>query len=192
MAAIRASVGSGPPQISISKLDPLPKPLSDYSRKRNPSSEFLSKLNQFSCDSFLQRPALDSRGVFQLFQTGFVFFLSSPQTPYPPPLRHMHNVSGSFFLSSARKMREVKIGLKSGRGRWGITEASVTRNAGGRAMDALRSLIVLNALAPIGTVIVVHHTGSWAFSCVLGSSTGMGFERKKMILEHVKRVDNWL
>ena len=40
-------------------------------------------------------------------------------------------------------------------------EASVTRNAGGRAMDALRSLIVLDNLAPIGVVIVVHHTGSF-------------------------------
>lgn len=59
-------------------------------------------------------------------------------------------------------------------------------------MDALRSLIVLDALAPIGTVIVVHHTGSWTFSCVLGSSTGLGFETKKMILAHIKRADNWL
>lgn len=39
-------------------------------------------------------------------------------------------------------------------------------------MDALRSLIVLDALAPIGTVIVVHHTGSWTLSCFLGNLTG--------------------
>ena len=36
---------------------------------------------------------------------------------------------------------------------------AVIRNAGGRAMDAMRSLHVLNAIAPIGTVVVVHHTG---------------------------------
>lgn len=54
-------------------------------------------------------------------------------------------------------------------------------------MDALRSLIVLDALAPIGTVIVVHHTGSLPFSCFLEKPTGVGFERKKMLLAMLKK-----
>lgn len=33
------------------------------------------------------------------------------------------------------------------------------RNAGGRAIDALRSLIVLDGVIPIKTVIILHHTG---------------------------------
>jgi carbonic anhydrase len=37
-------------------------------------------------------------------------------------------------------------------------EMGVIRNAGGRAMDAIRSLVVLDTLVKIGTVIVVHHT----------------------------------
>lgn len=43
----------------------------------------------------------------------------------------------------------------------GKLDATVTRNAGGRAIDAIRSLIVLDNLVPIGAVIVVHHTGSF-------------------------------
>ena len=39
------------------------------------------------------------------------------------------------------------------------TEAAVIRNAGGRAMDAIRSLIVLDSVINLGTIIVVHHTG---------------------------------
>ncbi len=35
---------------------------------------------------------------------------------------------------------------------------AVIRNAGGRAMDAMRTLHLLNALTPLGLVIVVHHT----------------------------------
>ena len=34
------------------------------------------------------------------------------------------------------------------------------RNAGGRASDALRSLYALDAIGNIGTVVLVHHTGT--------------------------------
>jgi hypothetical protein len=40
---------------------------------------------------------------------------------------------------------------------------AVIRNAGGRAVDAVRSLVVLNSLAKIGVVLVVHHTGMDSF-----------------------------
>ncbi|OCK74953.1 carbonic anhydrase [Lepidopterella palustris CBS 459.81] len=40
----------------------------------------------------------------------------------------------------------------------GRGEAAVIRNAGGRASDAIRSLAALDAIANIGTVIIVHHT----------------------------------
>ena len=36
---------------------------------------------------------------------------------------------------------------------------AVIRNAGGRAIDSMRSLAVLNAINPVGLVVVVHHTG---------------------------------
>jgi carbonic anhydrase len=38
-------------------------------------------------------------------------------------------------------------------------EFGIIRNAGGRAADAVRSLVVLDALVPVGAVMVVHHTG---------------------------------
>lgn len=38
---------------------------------------------------------------------------------------------------------------------------AVIRNAGGRAMDSMRTLHVLNAINPLGLVVVVHHTGMW-------------------------------
>jgi hypothetical protein len=37
-------------------------------------------------------------------------------------------------------------------------------------MDAVRSLVVLDTLVKIGTVVVVHHTGS----CYVSSYTGLG------------------
>ncbi|KAF5583012.1 beta-carbonic anhydrase cab [Fusarium subglutinans] len=37
-------------------------------------------------------------------------------------------------------------------------KALVIRNAGGRAVDAYRSLEVMGTIAPIGLIIVVHHT----------------------------------
>lgn len=38
-------------------------------------------------------------------------------------------------------------------------EASEIRNAGGRAGPALRSIICLDHLVGVGTVVVIHHTG---------------------------------
>ncbi|KIL88437.1 hypothetical protein FAVG1_08517 [Fusarium avenaceum] len=37
-------------------------------------------------------------------------------------------------------------------------EALVIRNAGGRAVDAFRSLEVMGTIAPIDLIVVVHHT----------------------------------
>jgi carbonic anhydrase len=34
------------------------------------------------------------------------------------------------------------------------------RNAGGRAMDAMRSLLVLQTISAPGTIVVMHHTGN--------------------------------
>ncbi len=42
---------------------------------------------------------------------------------------------------------------------WRFEEVPVVRNAGGRAMDAMRSLLVLDAVIGLGTIIVIHHTG---------------------------------
>lgn len=42
--------------------------------------------------------------------------------------------------------------------------AGIIRNAGGRAFDAVRSLETLHAIAHLGNIIVVHHTGM-ANSC---------------------------
>lgn len=39
------------------------------------------------------------------------------------------------------------------------SEASEIRNAGGRAGPALRSIICLDHLVGVGTVVVIHHTG---------------------------------
>lgn len=41
----------------------------------------------------------------------------------------------------------------------GKTEASVIRTAGGRSMDCMRSLQVLDTVGNVGTVLVIHHTG---------------------------------
>ena len=40
-------------------------------------------------------------------------------------------------------------------------ESAVVRNAGGRASDAIRSLVTLDSLLPLGTIIVIHHTGNF-------------------------------
>lgn len=41
----------------------------------------------------------------------------------------------------------------------------VLRNAGGRVDDGvIRSLVVLDGLLGVGTVIVVHHTGQYRFN----------------------------
>lgn len=44
------------------------------------------------------------------------------------------------------------MGLESG-------PTAIIRNAGGRAMDAMRSIQVLHAINPLGLIVVVHHTG---------------------------------
>lgn len=49
-------------------------------------------------------------------------------------------------------MPEKFLGLETG-------PSAVIRNAGGRAMDAMRSLQVLNTINPLGLIMVVHHTG---------------------------------
>jgi carbonic anhydrase len=41
---------------------------------------------------------------------------------------------------------------------FGRGEAAVIRNAGGRVVDAMRSINALDAIGNTGTVIVVHHT----------------------------------
>lgn len=48
---------------------------------------------------------------------------------------------------------------------------AVVRNAGGRAIDSMRSLAVLNAINPLGLVVVVHHTGNQHSVTVFESST---------------------
>jgi hypothetical protein len=39
------------------------------------------------------------------------------------------------------------------------TEATMVRNAGGRAFDAIRTLSVLQTIGDPRTIIVMHHTG---------------------------------
>jgi carbonic anhydrase len=39
------------------------------------------------------------------------------------------------------------------------TEATMVRNAGGRAFDAIRTLSVLQTIGNPGTIVVMHHTG---------------------------------
>ncbi len=40
----------------------------------------------------------------------------------------------------------------------GIAEATMVRNAGGRAFDAIRTLAVLQTIGQPGTIVVMHHT----------------------------------
>lgn len=67
-----------------------------------------------------------------------------------------HGFKGLYILTCAdsRIFPEEIFGLKKG-------EANVIRNAGGRAIesDVFRSLGVMSTIAPIGTLIVLHHTG---------------------------------
>lgn len=39
------------------------------------------------------------------------------------------------------------------------SEATMVRNAGGRAFDAIRTLAVLQTIGNSGTIVVMHHTG---------------------------------
>ncbi|KAH7379053.1 carbonic anhydrase [Cadophora sp. MPI-SDFR-AT-0126] len=79
---------------------------------------------------------------------------------YTPPVRikeivaHMPPGQGMIFIVSCADARinpNEFLGLKHG-------EAQVIRNAGGRAMDAFRSLQVMGTIIPISLVVVVHHS----------------------------------
>ncbi|KAH7369480.1 carbonic anhydrase [Plectosphaerella cucumerina] len=76
----------------------------------------------------------------------------------PPPLLKqlvgIPNLPGSLCIltcSDSRVDPTQYLGLKIG-------EAFVLRNAGGRAVDALRSLQVISSIHPINLIVVVHHT----------------------------------
>ena len=45
-----------------------------------------------------------------------------------------------------------------------MLEHFVIRNAGARAEDALRSLIALDNIIGIGTVVIIQHTGSFVIN----------------------------
>ncbi|UZP40415.1 hypothetical protein NXS19_008231 [Fusarium pseudograminearum] len=82
----------------------------------------------------------------------------SLQTHQAPPLLRdivrMKPQSGSICIltcSDARVDPRDYFGLRLG-------EALVIQNAGGRAVDAFRSLEVMGTIAPIDLIIVVHHT----------------------------------
>ena len=67
-----------------------------------------------------------------------------------------HGYKGLYILTCAdgRVLPEEIFGLKKG-------EANILRNAGGRAIesDVFRTLGVMSTIAPVGTLIVLHHTG---------------------------------
>ncbi|TVY58884.1 Uncharacterized protein LSUE1_G008713 [Lachnellula suecica] len=52
-------------------------------------------------------------------------------------------------------------------------EAAIIRNAGGRTRDAVRSLVALDAVGNLGTIIVVHHT-----DCGMSHTDEAGFRAK--------------
>jgi hypothetical protein len=58
----------------------------------------------------------------------------------------------SVSCSDPRVIPEKFLGLEAG-------PTAVIRNAGGRASDAMRSLLVLHTINPLGLILVVHHTG---------------------------------
>ncbi|KAI8401530.1 hypothetical protein FOFC_18399 [Fusarium oxysporum] len=68
-----------------------------------------------------------------------------------PELYHSRHLTAEVTCSDARVDPRDYFGLKFG-------EALVIRNAGGRAVDAFRSLEVMGSIAPIGLIVVVHHT----------------------------------
>jgi carbonic anhydrase len=43
------------------------------------------------------------------------------------------------------------------------SDATMVRNAGGRAFDAIRTLSVLQTIGNPGTIVVMHHTGKISF-----------------------------
>ncbi|KAH7171576.1 carbonic anhydrase [Fusarium sp. MPI-SDFR-AT-0072] len=68
-----------------------------------------------------------------------------------PKLYHSRRLVAEVTCSDARVEPCDYFGLRFG-------EALVIRNAGGRAVDAFRSLEVVGTIAPIGLIVVVHHT----------------------------------
>src|SRR3712207_4412699 len=64
-----------------------------------------------------------------------------------PPMRKVAIVT----CLDARIMPAQALGLKAG-------DANVIRNAGGRAADAMRSLVVSTRLLGTKSIVVIHHT----------------------------------
>ncbi|KAK0101952.1 hypothetical protein ONS95_001239 [Cadophora gregata] len=56
-----------------------------------------------------------------------------------------------------------------------FSEASIIRNAGGRTADVLRSLLDLDAIGSVGTVLVIHHT-----DCGMSQTYEAGFHERIM------------
>ncbi|RDW80656.1 carbonic anhydrase-5 [Coleophoma crateriformis] len=54
-----------------------------------------------------------------------------------------------------------------------LGEGAVIRNAGGRTMDAMRSILSLDAVGNLGTIVVVHHT-----DCGMSHTDEAGFLAK--------------
>jgi len=79
---------------------------------------------------------------------GIVIISCSDPRVVPQEYLKLHS-GGLLFLLSV----QLRYGWQE------FTEAAIIRNAGGRAVDAVRSLVVLNTLVKIGTVLVIHHTG---------------------------------
>jgi len=77
-----------------------------------------------------------------------------------------HSYKALYILtcSDGRVLPEEIFGLKKG-------EAAILRNAGGRALesDVFRTLSIMSTIAPIGTLVVLHHTGM-SHGCHLGLS----------------------
>ncbi|KAH8808428.1 carbonic anhydrase [Xylogone sp. PMI_703] len=65
-------------------------------------------------------------------------------------------------------------------------EATIVRVAGGRTVDALRSLIVLEGMVPLSTIAVIHHT-----DCGLTHQTNEAVRQrvKSLAPEHSKEID---
>ena len=63
----------------------------------------------------------------------------------------IYGLIGTVSCSDPRVIPEKFLGLESG-------PTAVIRNAGGRASDAIRSLLVLHTINPLGLILVVHHT----------------------------------
>lgn len=63
-------------------------------------------------------------------------------------------------------------------------ECAVIRNAGGRAVDALNSLIVLDSIIPLQSIAVIHHTGADYFSSNLTSNY-------KVLMNGVRKCRLW-